>query len=166
MTLSFSQHLNGKPTYFPEKIISGFPDGSNHNNMFVWCELNIANAPRGEGVGIVACGPMAEYVPKLHTIREDKADRWKPGIDIHMVIHNRTPNRYQFVPVMECTAVQVIEMVPTPWDLCVYIGDRLLNPAEMEKLARNDGFDSLDDFNEYFREDFTGKIIHWTDLRS
>jgi hypothetical protein len=36
---------------------------------------------------------------------------------------------------------------------------------EMIRLARNDGFDSVEDFFSFFPEDFKGKIIHWTDLR-
>ena len=35
----------------------------------------------------------------------------------------------------------------------------------MKDLARNDGFDSIQAFFEWFKEDFEGKIIHWTDLR-
>lgn len=36
--------------------------------------------------------------------------------------------------------------------------------VNMLKLAINDGFESIDDFFNYFNEDTTGKIIHWTDL--
>lgn len=33
------------------------------------------------------------------------------------------------------------------------------------KLANNDGFDTVEDFFAYFNKDYTGKIIHWTDLK-
>ena len=36
---------------------------------------------------------------------------------------------------------------------------------QMETLAIADGFDSIEDFFKYFTNDFTGKIIHWTDLK-
>jgi hypothetical protein len=35
----------------------------------------------------------------------------------------------------------------------------------VEVLARNDGFATVKDFFEWFSEDYTGKIIHWTELR-
>lgn len=35
----------------------------------------------------------------------------------------------------------------------------------IEKIAINDGFDSVDDFFSWFKDDFTGKIIHWTNLK-
>jgi hypothetical protein len=34
-----------------------------------------------------------------------------------------------------------------------------------EVIARKDGFDTLEDFLDWFSEDFTGKLIHWTDLK-
>lgn len=36
---------------------------------------------------------------------------------------------------------------------------------ESRVIAGNDGFNSIDDFFAYFNKDFSGKIIHWTDLR-
>jgi hypothetical protein len=35
----------------------------------------------------------------------------------------------------------------------------------LEVIARHDGFDSVNDFLDWFSEDFTGKLIHWTDLK-
>ena len=35
----------------------------------------------------------------------------------------------------------------------------------MEKPAKNDGFDSVEDFFKWFHSDFQGKIVHWTDFR-
>lgn len=106
MTLSFSQHLNGKPTYFPEKIIAALNiiKGQDlvfrreHDLLFEVID------PTEEQFRAGSCNPLFPHVPKLHTIRKDKANRWKPGMDIHMVINNRTPNRYQFVPVVKCVS--------------------------------------------------------------
>lgn len=168
MTLSFSQHLNGKPTYFPEKIIAGL-DIVDVQKFVLFGILNQGTRPSDAAYEAGSCNPYFPHVPKLHTIREDKADRWKPGMDIHMVINNRTPNRYQFVPVVKCTAVQEIKI---KWGIhlydrvcAVFIDGKILGTEEMTKLALNDGFDSLDDFVTYFNTGFTGKIIHWTHLR-
>jgi hypothetical protein len=35
----------------------------------------------------------------------------------------------------------------------------------MAQLISNDGFSNINWFFRYFKKDFTGKIIHWTDLR-
>jgi len=35
----------------------------------------------------------------------------------------------------------------------------------LKTLARNDGFESVDDFFKWFNADFQGKIIHWTDFK-
>ena len=79
MILPFSTKFpNGKPTYFIQKIWNGL------------IQLNII----GRHIG---CGFTAEYFerfnknwdylpfmpPKLHTIRKDEHNRWKPGIKIH-----------------------------------------------------------------------------------
>lgn len=123
--------------------------------------------------------------PKVTTIREDKLDRWKPGMDIHFVINNRTKNRFQFAPVMKCVSVQKIEIEWTDSgtllgrEARVYIDTTKQIGKYLEKekyhldgigrslkaLAINDGFDSVEDFFAYFNKDFKGKIIHWTDLK-
>ena len=35
----------------------------------------------------------------------------------------------------------------------------------MLNLVQNDGFASISDFLKFFNKDYTGKIIHWTDLK-
>ena len=35
----------------------------------------------------------------------------------------------------------------------------------MLNLVQNDGFASISDFFKFFNKDYTGKIIHWTDLK-
>lgn len=98
-----------------------------------------------------------------------------------MVINNRTPERFQFAPVVRCLSTQIIRitwkvidqeetmaMVHTEGKLyghALYKNCRLHAHAGIHTLALNDGFDSVEDFFEYFNEDFTGKIIHWTDLK-
>lgn len=172
MTLSFSQTINGKPNYFPEKIWIGLdpmitPDYYTYRDWHfdkfckywdgAWTETEETN-----------------FKPKLHTIRLDEKNRWGAGADIHFVINNRKPNRFQFAPVIKCVSVQNIEInyVNKCSDFprvtidgkvrYVFVKDDLII---MKQLAINDGFNSVEDFFAYFNKDFTGKIIHWTDLK-
>jgi hypothetical protein len=91
-------------------------------------------------------------------------------MDIHFVIKNRTPQRYQFAPVLKVRAIQKIEIewIVGTKPVVVIDGAHFYNPIVgidhgMLHLAINDGFDSIEHFFQYFRTDFTGIIIHWTD---
>ena len=133
MTLAFSEHLNGKPTHFVEKILKS---------------------------------------EKIHTIRQDMYNRWKADNLIHFVINNRTPERFQFAPIIKCKSVQSIKIryiydartdaFTIPY---VSIDEKILSNEEVKKLALNDGFESVKDFFKYFKYDFKGKLIHWTDFK-
>lgn len=162
MTLGFSIKIKGKPTYFVEKI---------------WRGLNL-------GIG----GYQVEFekrrdwliklnklkhvsknadISKIHTIREDKRNRWKVGNDIHFVINNRTKNRFQFAPVLKVKSIQKIFIhvdkgLSSGLYRFVKIDNRQLSNQEIEDLAINDGFENIKDFFDWFNEDFEGKIIHWT----
>lgn len=158
MTLSFSTQIDGKPTYFIEKIWSGI-----HENHL---------SSNSEGLFYSDMGKIFDnystLAPKIHTIRADKKDRWKVGNKIHFVINNRTKNRFQFAPVIPVKSIQKIEIVY--WMGCgdypsVVVGGQTLKNSEVETLAKNDGFDSVEDFFAWFNSDFKGKIIHWTDFR-
>lgn len=99
---------------------------------------------------------------KLHTIREDATNRWKPGVKIHFSTGSRT-GQYNCFKQGICNGVETIEINYR----MVYINGRHLTTDEIEYLAINDGFDSVDEFWNWFDQytPFTGKIIHWTDLR-
>ena len=164
MTLSFSQTINGKPNYFIEKIwngliekqISTISDYQNrrfeYNDFFEidWDHIN----------------DYSLIQPKLHTIREDPHNRWKPGNLIHPVINNRTANRFQFAPVIKCVSVQtiIIRYNEKGFSL-IFVDGILLYGNQKEAVVKNDGFDSIEDFFAFFNKDFTGKIIHFTDLK-
>lgn len=187
MTLAYSTHwpttmpphMAGKPTFFPEKILASliwnYPD-------YDWeqyaDEIDKIYQPYECTVG--------DFEMKHHTIRRDEKDRWKPGNNIHFVINNRTKNRFQFAPVVKCESVQKIEIynlgetadVPMSYSIekddngrfydhayAVWVDDELLGSYGVERLAINDGFDSVEDFFAWFNEDFQGKIIHWTGLK-
>lgn len=118
---------------------------------------------------------------KNHTIREDATNRWKVGMTMHMATGVRTKKYKQFAEKI-CTGIQKIEIKwknPPPdyshlgRSVKVFIDD--INVSDkwfedtdemiVEVLAKNDGFNDLVDFFGWFSEDFTGKLIHWTDLK-
>lgn len=112
--------------------------------------------------------------PKLHTIRHDPQNRWKPGTNIHFVINNRTKKRFQFAPVIPCMSIQKIEIkYESDWK-AVFIDDWLFYEENelyytqreaMNTFALNDGFPTVDAFFSYFNQNFNGKLIHFTDLK-
>lgn len=159
MTLAFSTQLNGKPTYFVEKILAGLHSFEDFKGFYL---SDLYNHDLDY---------LEMAAPKLHTIREDKKDRWKPGNKIHNKIWTGKPYNsptFQFTPVLKCVSTQVISIKHSsekwrqPW---VTVDNSLLTGPEIEELAINDGFESSKEFFEYFNQDFTGKIIHWTKWR-
>jgi hypothetical protein len=180
MTLGFSTkwpkhmgELAGQPNYFIDKIWSGlltdlkvnvlvayvhrykYRDKFEKDELFLWDKETIK--------------------PKFHTIRT--GNRWKAGMQIHPVINNRTKDRFQFAPTIECISVQKIEIkevLMTQTDKCVVVGNKIfvvevdgvrLRIHTIKFLAINDGFPTVEAFFQYFNTDFKGQIIHWTDLK-
>jgi len=109
---------------------------------------------------------------KIHTIRADEKDRWKAGRLIHFIINNRSKERFQFAPVI---AVKSLEKFVLEWQDIE--GDGVMEPIgwidgkvfalgrdaeNWIELAKNDGFESTEDFFNWFDKPFKGKIIHWT----
>lgn len=172
MTLAFSTDLNKIPTYFVENILIGLEN----NRLIEWPELSYLMSEYldkpfcqiNEELHISEAKPK----PKIHTIRTDNSNRWKAGNLIHFVINNRTPNRYQFAPVLKCVSTQkvVIKYFYNPeteaFDLpTVFIDTEPMFYDQLKELAINDGFKSIEAFFKYFNKDFKGKIIHWTDKK-
>jgi len=159
MILSFSRKIGGKATYFAEKIY----------RAMLWSKEEISAFAETMGEKHRAIGFDKDYSfeckPKLHTIREDKANRWEAGKLIHPYYGARTKGAVQFGPVMRVESVQSIVMIQRADRLDVSIDEKIIYSDELEILAENDGFDTLADFLEYFNGGFRGKIIHWTRLR-
>jgi len=147
MKLLFNPHVNGKPTYFIDKILSGISDTG---------KVRI-----DETVSISNYNIMT---PKVHTLREDRRSRWEVGSKIHFY---RSIDDFHFAPVLKVESIQRIEIKRrfAGMGYSVIIDGRLINYQEELLLAVNDGFDSRKDFFEYFSDDFEGKIIHWTRLK-
>ena len=106
---------------------------------------------------------------KKHTIREDKNDRWKPGMKIHFATGVRTKLYHQFYEGF-CKSTQIINIIydnipPVGNVATITIDGRAITIYELRTLAINDGFEDVSEFLNWFSEDFEGKIIHWTDLK-
>lgn len=162
MILPFSTIINKKPSYFVEKIWKALKDqeitqelaDATFENYFNW---NV----------------YGKVQPKLHTIREDAKNRWKVGTKIHFYINCRQKNMFQFAPVLKVKAIQDVFMTYAHNDLIQISidGKELFGYDERLQFAINDGFDNWEDFFNYFypviinnpKQQFTGKIIHWTD---
>lgn len=102
---------------------------------------------------------------KIHTIREDKQDRWKIGYWIHFACGVRTKN-YECFKQDICCGTQKIEIkwIDSTF-VRVWVDDRPLAGIEVAALARQDGFENERQFFEWFDKDFKGKIIHWTNFK-
>jgi len=158
----FPEHLAGKPTYFQEKI---------HECLLTFKEVEIASLDWGCFFGNNQLGKyiIGSKKPKIHTIRNDKGQRWKVKIKIHFYINVRAKNMFQFAPIIPCVSTQKIEIKYKdddgfPWaEPKVFIDDIWF--TSLEALAQNDGFDSLADFFRWFNKDYQGKIIHFTNYK-
>ena len=126
---------------------------------------------------------------KIHTIREDSKNRWKPGNKIHFATGIRTKSYNQFRQGV-CKSIQQIRLVNHGNHVyckiqtdenkyihndCVehehikwYSGHLNQKGGLLGDLCKNDGL-SWDDFKNWFvprcGDVFDGKIIHWTDFK-
>lgn len=115
-----------------------------------------------------------QFVPKIkrgikiHTIREDKHNRWKAGMTMHMATGVRTKKYKQFAK-KKCISVQTIHIrhydtISSQWSE-VFIDSREISNAEVILLARRDGFANKSEFFKWFDKDFNGRILHWSDKK-
>lgn len=171
MILPFSTKMNGKPTYFVEKIWETILQKGIQIKLTDFIEFGRKALPKHYIVGT--------HKPKLHTIREDKKDRWKAGTKIDFFINCRQKDMFRFAPVLPVVSTQKVQImwfntfgtfvarvfINDQSFACVKFEKEMIVTGKMLELAQNDGFDTIEDFFAYFNEDFKGKIIHWTDLR-
>lgn len=169
MILPFSTIINGKETFFVEKISKSVKSILFKNSP----PLAFPEECIYKDFDYVA---YAYVKPKPHTIRQDKNNRWKVGTLIHFYINARQKNMFRFAPVLPVVSTQKIEIIyipffeshSRPWvkidGKLFYDVSETLKP-QMLQFAQNDGFDTIEDFFNYFDKDYTGKIIHWTDLK-
>ncbi|WP_027064598.1 hypothetical protein [Maribacter sp. Hel_I_7] len=151
--------LAGEPTYFVEKLWKGLGDEPIDTGFQQALFCNRFDMPMYKKL---------EF-GKPHTIREDKAHRWKVGLDIHFYIDVRKISMMRFAPVKKVTAIQELEIQWIDQDKCklerplVFIDGAWI--TDVTELALNDGFPTVEAFFTWFNTDFKGRIIHWSDVR-
>jgi hypothetical protein len=160
-------------------FMKAFPDGSptDFENKINKC-LNNEELTLREKSEMLVTGMVPKYVhPKLHTMRPitiDKDGNKKPcrirvGMGLSLRNWAGKPYRsgqYAFADT-RCRGVQAVVIVwgPKKDRVNVVVDGIILDKSEVELLARNDGFESVEDFFKWFDNDFEGWIIHWTDKK-
>jgi hypothetical protein len=178
MILGFSTQLNGKPTYFVEKILASLiAYAKSADNYLLLADIMRFAFRYSEFFKVdynEFLSKIKEVNPKHHTMREDSKERWSDFCLIHFFINVRTKLMFKFAPTLRVKSTQKVNITWTKAkkamvfidDKCFYMQDfSLEGNHKMLHLAQNDGFETIEDFFTYFNEDFKGKIIHWTDLR-
>ncbi|AKD55048.1 hypothetical protein [Spirosoma radiotolerans] len=112
---------------------------------------------------------------KIHTLREDKNQRWRAGRHIEFATGVRTKQYSQFKN-DTCKSTQRVFMSMGQVRLEISIDDTYLYPPDIKELAINDGFDTVEDFYNWFvplvqeaekdgKHGLPLRLIHWTDKR-
>lgn len=106
---------------------------------------------------------------KPHSFRE--GDRWRSGMKIQFYAKVRQKGMYKIMPDMVCKSVQDVFMTFDHNGFQVSIDDRFIYKPELLTIAKRDGFNSIDEFSEFFfppksaHNFWSGQLIHWTDLK-
>lgn len=163
MILSFKTHIGKKPTLFTNKIAKFCWQKYGKEFSKLASEIETPNYYVYHPLSMM----QTEMIkPKLTTIRRDSAKRWKAGVMIDFFIYPRTKKMFRFAPRIPVVSTQDISI---EWvndtDVFVWVDGTAINSHKVKELAINDGFDSVENFFEWFNADFKGKIIHWTDLK-
>lgn len=132
--------------------------------------------------------PNFTSIPKIHTLRDDPAKRWKAGMPIQFWKGSpRNKGSYHFGN-GKCVSVQELEFnwvsvkgftrrTPLAYSetynlhLGIKIDGIALSESGIYKLSTNDGFRSFERFAEWFPPFieqptyFKKRLIHWTDKR-
>lgn len=169
MIAGFSTKIKEKETHFVSKIWSGLiKNGLATIEQLKEYEL-LYHLNYCKDLNI---DPSAK--PKLHTLREDSKNRWKVRLIIDFFINCRKEDMFRFAPKVQVLGIQNVFI--TRNDLgksMVFIDGKLFylqdwsleHKYKMLHFAQNDGFETTEEFFEYFDTDFNGKIIHWTNLK-
>lgn len=103
---------------------------------------------------------------KITTFREDKHKRWRAGMSIQFYEGNHHQKRRKFWKDNTCKSVQEVYILNHNNKLHIEIGNKDVYPNNYPAIAKNDGFNSLDDFIQHFvpteGSEWSGRIIHWT----
>jgi len=164
MNLQFLENINGKETNFKAKIWAGiYSDNRSGMSLDERPDFFISKIPEPNGF-------WTAFKPKIHTIRQDKKNRWSEGQLIHFKTWEGRPHHsknIEIAPAMRVKSVQKIELKfyrKTNKLLMLLVDDKNLGLSEIHKLAINDGFEDIESMIAYLGRNFSGKIIHWTDF--
>ena len=105
---------------------------------------------------------------KVHTIRADKANRWKVGTKIHFWLGNPRNTRGKNKPHQFGTGVvaRIEPIVIFPHSNLIKIdGVKYEEIESLNEIAINDGFKDWEEMKQFFgnEEWFDGKLIFWKD---
>ncbi|TGN08588.1 hypothetical protein [Leptospira bandrabouensis] len=101
---------------------------------------------------------------KIHTIREDAHNRWSPGRIMNMATGVRTKKYHEFATSI-CTLTVPIIINPEKERVLIENGSGLVYRYDgVLAFAKNDGFDTLEDFWKWFHEYQERKLIYWAPL--
>lgn len=170
MNLSFQLYADENktvPTYFPYKVLYGLLENKLIDlKVYDQCmkELSLRlPTPYGRDEDDISA--------KCTTIREDM--RWRQGLDIHFIINNRKPTRYQFAPLLPARSVKPVEILydEVTYKRAVLLDNRFIfhetNDDEVYRSERFkvlwqlEGFDSENAFWEWFKKPLKGVLIDW-----
>jgi hypothetical protein len=106
--------------------------------------------------------PLILSGTKIHTIREDKYNRWKVGMKIHFWCgnpRNISKHSYQFAK----GSVEWIHYIQLYTDLNLVMFDLWweIRGEGLETLAKRDGFKNWKEMKEFLPHNFEGKAIIW-----
>lgn len=165
MTIPFSTHINGKPTFFVEKIIKSIEENETTNFDVKWM-MKLVNS------GLFDFDKYDNVQPKIHTIRDDVHNRFRPGVIIDGFINSRTKKMLRIMPRVPIISTQKVFMTYNFNDVIeISVNDKYI--CNTLEFAQNDGFETWEDFFNFFYPKimanpdkfYKGKIIHWTDLK-
>jgi hypothetical protein len=164
MKLSFTTTIDDKPTYFLEKIWKGLLlDRQDLDNVYLEYQRRHLDKFGRFWDG----DDFREFLnQKTHTIRRDTEREWKPGMEIQLVINQNEQDEFQFAPLLKCLSTQKIHIDYSNTVTngpAIFIDYELLTDSVADELAVNDGFSNKEELFLYFKEDFHGILIHWTD---
>lgn len=112
------------------------------------------------------------FAPKLHTI-QNQSDRFKVGQKVQPYVCTEKPYRspqFDFMPPLEIVSKQTFDIIHDSFmfqkKAFVFIDGRKLWEDEIESLAINDGFNSIEHFFQYFTKPVENmEIRHFTNLK-
>lgn len=106
-----------------------------------------------------------EYIAnghKIHTICEDKKQRYKVGMNLQHSTGVRTKKMKIHIENL-CTRIDNVFI--NPRDQTVSVNNRLLTEFEKQVFIFNDGFDTIEDFWKWFNVPANYRLIQWTKFK-